>query len=232
MDKTSGLSADFKGQELKKKLLECLDKEAREFSEIARTYFDKEHLSKDDKAGLLNAVISTVNHVVSAGDWDSSLFLRNTIKPLLAIKAEAETELDHLHIKVSDKPIKIHAASENEVEVYISLFQSDGYNINKWAMQLRSLDRYVIGRPVYQNEADIEKRIRLRNAAANEAYVAVIVKKMDVQSDPFSAPLKDQFDHPLLLLKETALKHGQIIAFVHQGIRYHFLDGQLVRVGV
>ncbi|HLB56232.1 MAG TPA: Dot/Icm secretion system protein IcmQ [Coxiellaceae bacterium] len=229
MDKTSGLLSDFKGQELKKKLLECLDKEAHEFSEIARTYFDKEHLSKDDKAGLLNAVISTVNHVVSAGDWNSSLFLRNTIKPLLAIKEEAEAELDHLHVKVSEKSIKIRTASENEVEVYISLFQSDGYNINKWAMQLRSLDRYVVGRPVYQNEADIEKRIRLRNAAANEAYVAVIVKKMDVQFDPFAAPLKDQFDHSLLLLKETALKHGRIIAFVHQGIRYHFVDGQLVK---
>lgn len=230
MDKTSGLTANFKGQELKKKLLECLDKEAREFSEVARTYFDKEHLSKDDKAGLLKAVISAIDHVVSAGDWNSSLFLRNTIKPLLAIKAEAEAELDHLHIKVSDKSIKIHPATENEVEVYISLFQSDGYNISKWAMQLRSLDRYVVGRPVYKNEADVKKRIRLRNAAANEAYVAVIVKKMDVQSDPFTAPLKDQFDHPLLLLKETALKHGRIVAFVHQGMRYYFVEGQLVKV--
>ncbi|EKD76820.1 MAG: hypothetical protein ACD_42C00593G0001, partial [uncultured bacterium] len=29
MDNTSALISDFKGQELKKKLLECLDKEAR-----------------------------------------------------------------------------------------------------------------------------------------------------------------------------------------------------------
>lgn len=229
MSDTSGLTSDFKSQDLKRKLLECLDKEAHQFSELARAYFDKDNLSKEDKTSLLNAVISAVDHVVEGGDWNSSLFLRNTIKPLLAIKAEAQTELDRLHVASSEKTIKTHAPTDNEIEVYISLFQSDGYNISKWAMQLRSLDRYVIGRPVYQNQANIEKRIQLRNAGSNEAYVVVIVKKNDVQSDQFAAPLKDQFDHLLVLLKETALKNGRIIAFVHQGIQYHFVDGQLIR---
>src|SRR5437879_3664634 len=86
-------------------------------------------------------VNTTVDHVVEGGDWNSSLFLRNTIKPLMAIKAEALAELDQLQIKAGEKSVNIQAAAENEVEVYISLFQSDGYNISKWAMQLRSLDR-------------------------------------------------------------------------------------------
>ncbi|OGT48791.1 MAG: Dot/Icm secretion system protein IcmQ [Gammaproteobacteria bacterium RIFCSPHIGHO2_12_FULL_38_11] len=219
-----------KSQNLKKQLLECLDKEAREFSDFARQFFSKETLSKEDKAGLLNAVITAVDHVMSGGDWESSLFLRNTIKPLIAIKTEAELELSKLKIKASEQSASIQTLSEDETTVYISLFQSDGYNINKWAMQLRSLDRYIVGRPVYQNEADIEKRIRLRAAGSgNEAYVVVIVKKNDIQSNVNAAPLKDQFDHSLLLLKEAALKRGQIIAFVHQGARYHFVDGQLVK---
>ena len=229
MDDISGLKSDFKSFDLKKKLLECLDKEARQFSEIARTYFTKENLSKEDKTGLLNAVIATVDHVVSAGEWDSSLFLRNTIKPLIAIKAEAQAELERLQLKANEKSVVIKAASDNEVEVYISLFQSDGYNISKWAMQLRSLDRYVVGRPIYKTEGDVEKRIRLRNAGGNEAYVAVVVRQMDVQSDQFAAPLKDQFDHPLMTLKEIALNNGRINAFVHEGKRYHFVDGQLIK---
>lgn len=229
MDKASGLISDFKGQELKKKLLECLDQEAREFSEIARMYFVKESLSKEDKIGLLTAVIATVDHVIAAGDWESSLFLRNTVKPLLAIKTEAIAELNRLDLKVNEKSINIKPISENEVEVYISLFQSDGYNINKWAMQLRSLDRYVIGRPVYQNEVDIEKRIHLRATAGNEAYVSVVVKKTNIQSDPFAAPLKDQFDQPLIVLKEKAVHEGRVNRFVHQGVCYYFVDGQLVR---
>lgn len=233
MDNISPLTSDFKGQELKKKLLECLDKEAREFSDIARDYFSKGQLSKEDKLGLLHAVINAVDHVVAGGDWNSSLFLKNTIKPLIAIKAEAEAELNSLEEKAGQKSITIKPPAADEIDVYISLFQSDGYNINKWAMQLRSLDRYTIGRPVYQGEAEIQKRIRLRSAASgNEAYVIVTIKKADIQaSDPLAAPLKDQFEHPLILLKETAVRNGRIIGFVHQGTRYHFVDGQLIKQG-
>lgn len=229
MDKHSPLTSDFKGIELKKKLLACLDQEAGQFSELAQVYFSRDHLSKDDKVNLLSAIIATVDHIAEAGDWQSSLFLRNTIKPLLEIKAEAVTELDRLQAHVAKKTGGGVSISSDEVEVYISLFQSDGYNMNKWAMQLRSLERYMLGRPVYQSEADMLARIRLRNAGANEGYVIVAVKKTDVQSDTFAAPLKDQFDHPLIALKENALKQGKIIAFVHQGVRYLFVDGQLIK---
>lgn len=233
MDNISPLTSDFKGQELKKKLLECLDKEAREFSDIARGYFSKGQLSKEDKLGLLHAVINAVDHVIAAGDWNSSLFLKNTIKPLIAIKAEAEAEINSLEEKAGQKSITIKPPAEDEVNVCISLFQSDGYNINKWAMQLRSLDRYTVGRPVYLSEDDIQKRIRLRaGAAGSEAYVIVTIKKVDIQLiDPLAVPPKDQFDHPLILLKETAVRNGRIVGFMHQGTRYHFVDGQLIKQG-
>src|SRR3990167_2855785 len=230
MDNITGLTSDFKSRDLKQKLLECVDKEARQFSEVARSYFVKDHLSKEDIKGMLTAVINTVDHILTGGDWNSSLFLRNTIKPLMALKTEAELELSRLEMKAEEKAVTVQAAAENEVEVYISLFQSDGYNVCKWAMQLRSLDRYIVGRPIYRNQADVEKRIRLRATGGNEAYVAVIVKKTDIQADG-PAPLKDQFEHPLLLLREMALRNGRVVAFVHQGIRYHFVDGQLLKQG-
>src|SRR3990167_7931638 len=228
MDNTSALKSEFKSQELKKKLLDCLDREARQFSEIARDYFNKDQLSKEDKTGLLKAVINTVDHVMSAGDWDSSLFLHNTLKPLMQIKSDAELELSRLDLKADEKAVTLPAGVD-EVEVYISLFQSDGYNIGKWAMQMRSLERYMVGRPVYQNEMDVEKRIRLRASGGNEAYVVVVVKKKDVMPQPLAGALKDQFDHLLLTLKERAVSSGRITAFIHQGVRYYFVDGQLIK---
>lgn len=233
MDKiTSALTADSKGHELKRKLIECLDKESREFSAAVRTYFTKGVLSKEDKAGLLRSIITAIDHVMEGGDWSSSLFLKNTLKPLAAIKAEAEAEIAKLESKAERKIVQVAPAADNEVEVYISLFQSEGYNINKWSMQLRSLERYVVGRPIYQNKADVEKRVRLRAASGNEAYVAVIVKKADIQTaDPFSPPLKDQFDHPLVQIKEVALRNGRVTAFFHQSARYLFVDGQLIKQG-
>lgn len=227
MDSITPNLSDHKTQELRRKLLACLDREARQFSSVARTYFTCGQLSEEDRVGLLRAVIDTVNHVCDAGDWESSLFLRNTIKPLTQIKAEAETELAKLSAKAEDK-VSEHAKplSKDEVEVYVSLFQSDGYNISKWSLQLRSLDRYVVGRPVYGSETDVLARLRARGqAAGNEAYVIVVVKKTDVLPKGDS---KDQYDYPLITLKEKALKSGRIIGFVHQGTRYQFVEGQLL----
>lgn len=229
MDSISQLVSGSKDQDLKRKLLECLDKEARQFSEVARSYFERNHLSKEDRQGMLTSVITTIDHVLAAGDWNSSLFLRNTIKPLMAIKSEAEIELSKLEIKAVEKSVVVQAIAPDEREVYISLFQSDGYNTGKWAMQLRSLERYVIGRPVYQHQEDAEKRVRLRAATGSEGFVVVIIKETDLQS-PVSTT-KDQFDSPLLSLKETALRNGRIVAFVHQNVRYHFVDGQLIKQG-
>lgn len=229
MDKSLGVIFDYKSDELKKRLLECLDAEARQFSDIARQYFDRGQLSKEDKTGLLRAVITAIDHVMAAGGWNNSLFLRNTLKPLITIKVEAETELEKLEFKAAKKTIHAQPLASDEKEIYVSLFQSDGYNIGKWAMQLRSLDRYTIGRPVYETETDVETRIRLRPTPMNEAYVVVAVKKSDVQPPAFQASLKDPFGHTLLQLKETAVRDGRINAFVHHGMRYRFVDGQLIQ---
>lgn len=231
-DRAPSLAQDHKSLELKKRLLECIDREAKQFSESTRSYFEKESLSEEDKVGLLNAVIAAVDHVLTAEDWTSSLFLRTLIKPLVAIREEAEAELHHYHIKTGEKAHTVAPSAEDEIEVYISLFQSDGYDMGKWALQLRALSRYVVGRPIYQNEADVLRWMQLRAFSPTEAYVAVIVKKRDIQTDPQRGQLKDRYDHPLFQLKETATQHGRVVAFVHQGVRYYFVDGELVKYGV
>lgn len=226
MDNNTPLSNNQKSHELKKQLLNCLDREARHFSEIARGYFDKEQLSVEDKTGLLRAIVETIDHVMETGDWESSLFLRNTLKPLMQIKSDAELELRKLLDIAEETRYTAQVPAEDEQEVYISLFQSDGYNMGKWAMQLRSLERYVVGRPIYAVETDVQKRLSLRaEAAMNEAYAVVIVKKSDMQM----GQRQDQFGLRLAVLKDTALKNGRIIGFVYQGMRYYFVDGQLVK---
>ncbi|EKD92060.1 MAG: IcmQ [uncultured bacterium] len=228
---TVGLTAEHKGQALKKKLLACLKEEHSKFSEIAETIFRKDKLAESDKTALLQSIVEAVDHVLEAGDWDSSLFLRNVAKPLKIIKAEAENELNQHSNNTSAISQFSASIADNEIEVYISLFQSDGYNIDKWAMQLRSLDRYIVGRPVYQNETDVIKRIRLKAGTANEAYVVVAVLKSEIQENALREASQDSHGHALLLLKETAMKKGRIIFFVHQGMRYRFIDGKLMTQG-
>lgn len=232
MTNSSDLTQEHKAQALKQKLLDCLKEENAKLAQDVEAFFDKHHANDTDKLSILESIIASSGRLLSAGDWESSLFLRTQAKRIHAIKDEAELELKRLHQKNAEtkagfQPI---ALSENEREVYISLFQSDGYNLDKWAMQLRSLSRYVVGRPVYSNEVDVEKRIRLRAAPASEAYVAVAVKKTDVKDDPFGMPILDQFGHTLLQLSDSAVETGKIVTFVHQGVRYRFVEGALVKI--
>jgi len=227
---SSALTAKHKAEALKKQLLDCLQQENQQFLNIAQAFFDKDTLSETDKTALLKAIIEAVDHVLTAGDWDSSLFLRNIVKPLKNIKAEAEAELQTHSGAGTAADIAVAPLSSSEVEVYISLFQSDGYNMNKWEMQLRSLERYIVGRPVYQHQADVEKRIRLKAGTVNEAYIAVAILKSEILTDTVSTLQKDPHGHPLLSLKETALKTGRIISFTHQNIHYRFVSGKLIRM--
>src|SRR5437867_2048280 len=116
MDTASGLPPEFKGQDLKKKLIDCLNKESQQFSDIISAYLSKEKLSKEDRESLLQSVVTVVDQVLSAGDWDSSLFLRNTLKPLQAIKEEALIELDLLKTNTTKKSITTQSLAENEIE--------------------------------------------------------------------------------------------------------------------
>lgn len=226
----SALTEQQKAYELKKKLLDCLQQEQKQFSDIAQAFFEKEKLSETDRTALLKTIVEAVDHVLAAGDWNSSLFLRNVVKPLKQIQSEAKETL-HLHAENHDHAAYFNVSlSLDEIMVFVLLFQSDGYNINKWAMQLRSLERYVVGRPVYQLEADVEKRIRLRAGSANEAYVGVAILKSEILTSAASSLQKDPYGHVLLLLKETAIKKGRILFFVHQGIHYRFIDGQLIKI--
>ena len=228
MVEQTGLTDQQKGQELKLKLLECLRQENRELMRIAKEYFEKPNKSESDAIHMLEAVIESSDHILTAGDWDSSLFLRNQVKSVKAIKAEAEAELQKKLQSGEKENVQEVALEDDEMPVYISLFQSDGYNVEKWAVQLRALKRYVVGRPIYEDEAHVQARIRLRAAAANEGYVIVGVKKADIKQDPFAPVMKDQYQHPLLNLKDTAVQNGKIVAFVHQNKRYIFHEGELI----
>lgn len=232
MADSSELTQQHKAQALKQKLLDCLKEENVKLAQDIEAFFDSAHPNESEKLAILKSVIVSCESLLKAGDWENSLFLRSQAKRIQTIKNEAEDELKFLQQKKAEKKAGFGqvALQESEREVYISLFQSDGYNLDKWAMQLRSLSRYVVGRPVYDKEEDIQKRIRLRASPVSEAYVVVGVKKADIKEDTFDIPVQDQYGHTLLQLSDAAVERGEIIAFVHQGIRYRLVEGSLVKV--
>lgn len=221
-------SAAGSGDALKQQLIDCIKQEKADFMEVARNFYKNSKRTKEDYLQLTDAIIGAVDHVLNANNWDDSLFLRNALKPLKEIRESAIALKKEATATVADKQITLRALEDDEVLVYISIFQSEGHNLRKWELQLSSLRSYLLGRPVYEKEEDVFKVVRQKLVQTSEAYVIVAVKKDDIQNFAYQAERVDRFGNPLLTLKDTAVKTENIFEFVHQGQRYFFVDGKLI----
>lgn len=220
---------DIKNEQLKQLLLQCVDKEKDQFAQLANHFYNASHRSDDHYLDLCNAIISAVDGVLNASDWDASLFLRNTIKPLKKIRDHALELRQALgggaSLAASQDTTSL---AENCVKLYVSLYQAHGHDLKKWANQLNSIGSYMTGRPVYQNEAEVKKIIRAKYAQISEAYAVVAVDQSNIIVNEHATPRKDRFDSILVSLVPGAVVCDNILEFVHQGKRYYFHNDQLL----
>lgn len=235
----SGISS-AKNDELKRHLLACVDAEKVDLSQVAEKFYaqhttdtsEQKALDISEQKTFCQAVIDSVDRVLEAGDWDSSLFLRNTAKPLKKLREQAEQLLKQIdHTQAPEAAYRQKALADDDVRLYISLFQANGGDLKQWALQLRSIRSHLLGRPVYENEEDVQKIVRQKTNRLSEAYVAVVVKKTAVLSEPFRAPRLDRNGNTLVTLKDGAVSVDNIVEFVHGGKQYQFVRGALHESG-
>ncbi len=227
-----GFTADartkLKNDEIKHQLLDLVTSEKNEFSKIADTFYNKEHHNDADYIEFCQAVIKAIDTILDGGDWNDSLFLRNTVKPLQKMREQAQQLLEQANNRHTSEQVTAPTLEAGKVAVFISLFQNDGHNLRKWEMQLRSIKGYLLGRPVYQNEADVQKVIRAKLAPVNEAYITVALDQGAIRNPAHQLPRVDRYGNQLLTLAEGAVTPDKILEFVHAGKRYCFSEGQLV----
>ena len=227
---TFSVQKDIKNEQLKQLLLQCVDKEKDQFTRLANNFYNASHRSDDHYLDLCNAIIAAVDGVLNASDWDSSLFLRNTIKPLKKIRDHALELRQALGGDGSLAAPQKNATTlaKNCVKLYVSLYQANGHDLKKWANQLNSIASHMTGRPVYQGEAEVKKIIRAKYAQISEAYAVVSVDQSNIISNEHATPRKDRFDSILVSLVPGAVVRDNILEFVHQGKRYYFHNDQLL----
>lgn len=227
---TVGLAKNItaSGEALKQQLIDCLKQEKTDFIAIAKNFYQESHRTREHYLELTDAIIGAVDHVLNASDWEDSLFLRNALKPLKEIREQAMALKKDATLTAADQQVVLRALSDDEMLVYISIFQSEGHNLRKWELQLGSLRSHLLGRPVYEKEENVAKVIRQKLMQVSEAFVVVAVNKKDIQSFAYQAERVDRFGNPLLTLKDSSVKTENIFEFVHQNQRYFFLNGKLV----
>jgi hypothetical protein len=115
---------------------------------------------------------------------------------------------------------------ENETIVYLYLFNAQGNAVEAWQNMLtpRALFDYSVNRPIYLNKEDIERVIRARPNKAQHAYIEVVIDKEDIMEDK----PHDQYQHPLLRVRQGAIKDGNILFFCYRDKSYSVRLGKII----
>ncbi|HLD16991.1 MAG TPA: Dot/Icm secretion system protein IcmQ [Coxiellaceae bacterium] len=217
--------ADLKNKET---LLTVLQREEEVLDQLSHEFYNSPRKDNELSQKVSTGILTIINRILEAGDWDTSLFLRNTIKPIRKLKEEI---LAATAATGSDQAAKnpLEQLRESQQAVYISLYLAGGHDLKSWERLLKNLPRYVQGRPVYEKEESVQRLIRSKADPSADSYVVVAIRKQDILApSSYTGTVVDRLDQPLLTLKEGAIQAEGIVEFVHLGQRYRFDRGRLI----
>lgn len=119
-------------------------------------------------------------------------------------------------------------ANQDEPDIFVALYQVDGYNLEKWAYALSTIAFQGVFRPIYSKEEDICKIIQSKDNRANEGYAVITI----AASALVYAPKQnlDKLGNPLLHVKPGSLQSKNVKRFVHISGQYLWQDNNLVKL--
>lgn len=212
----------------RKQLLGRLHAEKQNIIHAIERFYSQNTRHETGALLALEEMIQAFDRVLSAGDWESSLFLRNTVKPLKNMRAEAWELRERLMGREQPATVNAPQLAPGMIRVYIAIFQYKAQNAKAWEAQLRSLPQYILGRPIYRQEAAAQQAIRAKLVQTSDAYVCVGVEETAIQSGEFHPTQVDKQGNMLVQLSSGAVKSENILEFVYQGKRYYFIEGKLI----
>lgn len=225
---SSEMRSNLKNEEQKRKLLDAIQAEKTKFIEQAE-HFNHELPSDESDAAMCRSIIATVNAVLEDGNWEDSLFLRNTVKPLYEVREKAVALLEHITgVSASAETHEPTVDASQSELLYVSLFQNEGHNLRKWELQLQSMANYMVGRPIYRKREDIERLIRNKVDQTCEAYAVIAVRPEDIQADMYQLDRRDREGNELVSVKQGKVSENNIVEFVCHGRSYRFIKSRLL----
>lgn len=187
----------------------------------------KDKLTEQQTAEILKAL----DEAIQQGPWEESNFLRVIGKNLREIRDDYVRHIESNQIKTNIKSYDDHpmASKAGYQEIFVSLYSSEGTNLQAWERILINLPRQMISRPIYANESDVIQLIKSKVNKANEAYVAIYINENDILPIAADKIPRDKLGKPLLVLKDRSLTVDNISRFVHFSGDYIFSKNHLVK---
>lgn len=176
-------------------------------------------------------ILKALDEAIEQGPWDESNFLRVIGKNLREIRADYVRHIESSIVKTKEDTFNANrlVARSGFQEVYVSLYSSEGTNLQAWERILINLPRQMISRPIYENENDLIQLIKSKANKANEAYVAIYINTNDILAVTVDKTPLDKLGKPLLVLKDRSLNLENVSRFVHFSGDYVFYKNRLIR---
>lgn len=158
---------------------------------------------------------------------DKFRFIRDRLQ---AMSSNVQEELNALVEEIQKKAPKV---TEDELLVYVYLFNAHGLVFQTWHKMLSPsvFYEYSVNRPIYTEKAHVESFIRSRTTKAQHGYLTFAIKKADLfASPPGEEAAKDQVGNPLFKIREGSLKVNRMLSFSYQDNEYELnAAGQVVK---
>jgi len=195
--------------------------------------FDRPEVLNTKRIQFYEEVVQHIDRCLHDANWEVSLFFKGLAGQFRDLQTKLQQGLDQVKNHGTEK-LSLDLTPPNMRKVFVLLYLTDGNNLKKWVSLLSNLSTISIGRPVYQNEQQIQSLIRSKPDARFDAYVAVYVNEKEVIEPLGKIIPKDKLGNELLTLREGAIKPQYIIEFVRlisrPEQRYHFIDGELLLI--
>ena len=178
-------------------------------------------------------ILKALNYALENGPWEHNLFFKATGKKLEEIRDWFQSELHLEEIAktgLDPEATKLLVKRQLMVEVFLSIYNANGTNINKWLNTITSVASHnIINRPIYSTEEAARSTIRSSASKQNEAYITVYIQRTDIlPQDPDHIPT-DRSGNKLLNIREKAIQLPNIDRFVHISGEYKYENNRLLR---
>ena len=144
---------------------------------------------------------------------------------LSTLMAELEKKLEVITLKEEKEKNRL---SEDEMLVYVYLFNAQGLMLRSWENMLtpKVFYEYSVNRPIYVEKSYIESLVRSKTNKVQHAYLTVALKKVDLKTDTAVDPL----GNPMARVKEGSLHFQGLIQFTHNGNDYNVSpEGEILK---
>ncbi|EDP46497.1 Dot/Icm secretion system protein IcmQ [Rickettsiella grylli] len=174
------------------------------------------------------AIKKILDEGIAQGPWQANLFLKGIKKKLEEMRNVFVNRigLDYFNEEHRNPDATIE---EQNIELYIALYQSQGCNMNKWQEVVLSLTNYTMGRRIYDNETDVKAAVRLSDRNLNHAYVVVSVPRDAIFEDTTESLRTDREGRQLVSLRPKAIQIKNINRLVHATGEYKMIRNFLVK---